>query len=132
VSAALSLRIAVRNALAADAALLALLGRPAVFDQPPAAAEPPFVLLGDHLCRDASSGGSPAEEHELALEIWSRQAGLKQTLEIAEAIVSSLGPASISAAVQHLVQFVWLSTDARRREDDRFATLRFRALTEPG
>lgn len=131
-NAALSLRMAVLAALAADAPLAALLGGTAIHDEPPPNAEPPYVLLGDHLCRDASSGEALAEEHEMSLEIWSRQRGLKEVLQIADAVVAALPASGLSATGQHVVQFTWLSTEARRREGDRFASVRFRALTEPG
>lgn len=130
-SAALVLRMAVRSALLTDAGLLELLGRAAIYDEPPPTAEPPYVLLGDHLCRDASSSLSPAEEHEVTLEIWSRQQGLKQTLQIAAAVVAALNGRDLPALGQKVVAFAWLSTEARREEGDRFARIRFRALTEP-
>lgn len=130
-SAALPLRRAVRIALGADPAWLALLGAPSVYDQPPPNTDPPYLLLGDHVVRDASSGGAPAEEHEIALEIWSEQAGLKEALVLAEAAIAALRPETLAVPGQHLVQFAWTSTDARREARGRLAVLRFRALTEP-
>lgn len=130
-SAALGLRRAVRIALSADPAWLALLGSPSVHDQPPPNADPPYLILGDHFVRDASGGDTPAEEHEIALEIWSAQAGLRETLILADAVIAALRPEALAVPGQHVVQFAWASTDARREDRARRAVLRFRALTEP-
>jgi hypothetical protein len=132
-SAALALRAAIRDALLADAELLAQLGADKVFDEARADAALPYLLLGDHVSRDASSGEAPAEQHELALQVWSVRSGLKQTLEIAEAAVACLDAATLSPAGHHIVNLAWLSTEAARNEGgrERFALVRFRVLTEP-
>lgn len=132
-SAALALRAAIRTALLADAPLLALLGGPAVHDDVPRGSRPPYIVLAEHAARDDSTGTETGEEHQITLHVWSRQGGLKQGLEIAEAATAALLAASLSPAGHRLVNLAWVSTDSRREPDGRhrFLALRFRAVTEP-
>ncbi len=132
-SAALALRAAIRTALVADATLVALLGGQSVYDDVPRGARPPYIVLAEHAARDESTGTETGEEHQVTLHVWSRQGGLKQALEIAEAATAALLGASLAPAGHRLVNFAWLATESRREPDGRhrFLTLRFRAVTEP-
>lgn len=132
-SAALALRAAIRTALAADGELTALLGGPNIHDEVPRGLRPPYIVLAEHTARDDSTGTETGEEHQVALHVWSRQGGLKQGLEIAQAATAALLGASLAPAGHRLVNLGWVSTDARREPDGRhrFFVLRFRAMTEP-
>jgi hypothetical protein len=132
-SAALALRAAIRAALVADGTLVALLGGQNVYDDVPRGARPPYIVLADHAARDDSTGTEVGEEHQVTLHVWSRQGGLKQGLEIAEAATAALLGASLAPAGHRLVNLGWVSTDSRREPDGRhrFFALRFRAVTEP-
>ncbi|WP_020179066.1 DUF3168 domain-containing protein [Methylopila sp. M107] len=131
--AATALRKAVRARLASDAALSALLGGPKVHDEPPRALPPPYVALGDCESRDVSGDDTPAEEHALLVEVWSREGGLSETLKISARIVVLLDGASLTLAGFRLASLGWVFTDAGHVAEQAFrrATLKFRALTEP-
>ena len=55
-TASVALRAAIHDALTADAALTALLGRPEIYDEPPASASFPYVTLGEARVTDFSTG----------------------------------------------------------------------------
>lgn len=133
-SAALSLRAAVYEKLRSDPAVAALLGADRIFDEVPEAMRAPFVVLGAVDSR--AYGGDPAEgeEHRLNLDVWSRAPGMAEALGAAGAVASCLDGARVQVVGHHLVNLAWLGTDARRTGDGRhrLASLRFRAVTEPG
>jgi hypothetical protein len=130
--AALPLRTAVRNALIADAPLLALLGGPRVHDEVPAATTFPFVALGDGEVRDWSTQDSAGEEHRLTLAAWSRQGGRREASLIAAAILQCLAGASLTLPGHTLVSLRFAEGAVTREGDGRTyaARIRLRALTE--
>jgi hypothetical protein len=130
---ALALRAALFARLSGDAQLATLLGGPRVYDEPPRAAPAPYVVLGDLATRDLSGDEAPAHEHELALEIWSREGGLSQALRAADRVASLIDGAALALDGFRLASLAWISTDASRiaANDLRRATLAFRAVTEP-
>jgi hypothetical protein len=133
VSAALSLRAAVHARLSGDAGLGGALGGAKVYDEVPAGAAPPYVVLSQMTTTNAGTADEPSEEHQLMLEVWSRQGGLAEVLLAAERIVAALDAAALTASGCRLANFRWLQTDARRAPNGRYrsASIRFRALTEP-
>jgi hypothetical protein len=133
VSAALALRAAVRSKLVDDAALSGLLGGAKIFDEVPASAGAPYIVLADIESREAGSSHEEGEEHRFTLNIWSREGGLGEALNAAAQVASSLDGADIPLTGHRLANLRWLATDARRASDGRhrMASLRFRALTEP-
>lgn len=132
-AASTALRSAIHNALAADAALISILGGAKVYDEPPRAAAFPYVTLGETRIADFSAGGEPGEEHQLTLHAWSRQGGHKQAHEIAGALLQALDDAPLSLAEHTLVNLRFSVADVRREADGRtyHALVRFRAVTEP-
>src|SRR6185369_17708066 len=74
-AASAALRAAVHAALTADPALVATLGGPKIYDEPPRETSFPYVTLGETRIADFSAGGEPGLEHQLTLHAWSRQGG---------------------------------------------------------
>jgi len=75
-----ALRAAVHDALVADAPLLAALGGPKIYDEPPRSAAFPYVTLGETRIADYSTGTETGEEHLLTLHAWSRQAATRKRM----------------------------------------------------
>ncbi len=132
-AASVALRAAVHDALAADAALVNILGGAKVYDEPPRAVVFPYVTLGEARIADYSAGGEPSEEHQLTLHAWSRQGGHKEAHRIAGALLQALDDAPLALADHALVNLRFSVADIRREADGRtyHALVRFRAVTEP-
>ncbi len=132
-NAAVSLRGAIHDALAADTALTALLGGARIYDEVPRAAAFPYVTLGEARVSDYSACEAPSEEHQLTLHAWSRQGGHREAHMIAGALLQALDDAPLSLDGHHLVNLRFALADIRREADGRtyHALVRFRAVTEP-
>ena len=132
-SSALALRSAVHQRLAGDGALGALLGGARIYDEPPRAAAPPYLVLAEIETRDLSGDAAPAHEHAFALEVWSRQGGLSEALKAADRVVRLIDGAALELDGVRLANLAWISTEAERLvgQDLRRAAIRFRAVTEP-
>lgn len=128
-----ALRAAIHDALAADAALIGLLGGPKVYDEPPATAAFPYVTLGEARVADFSTGDDALQEHQLTLHAWSRQGGHKEAHMIAGALLQALDDAPLAPDGHQLVNLRFSLADIRREADGRtyHALVRFRAVTEP-
>jgi hypothetical protein len=129
---AVSLRAAVRGALAADAPLAALLGGAKIFDEPPREAALPYVALGEDVSADGSTATEAGEEHALTLHVWSRAGGHKEAHLIAGAVLAALVDAPLALDGHHLANLRFLVADVRREPDGRtyHAIVRLRAVTE--
>ena len=132
-AAAIALRVAVHDALAANAALADVLGGPKIYDEAPRAAAFPYVTLGEMRIADFSAGGESGQEHQLTLHGWSRQGGHREAHLIAGALLQALDDAPLMLADHHLVNLRFAVADVRREADGRtyHALVRFRAVTEP-
>jgi hypothetical protein len=132
-AASVALRAAVHDALAADAALVTLLGGAKVYDEPPRAAAFPYVTFGEARIADYSAGGEAGEEHQLTLHAWSRQGGHKEAHRIAGALLQALDDVPLALTDHTLVNLRFAVADIRREADGRtyHALVRFRAVTEP-
>lgn len=132
-SSAVALRAAVRDALVASAPLTSLLGGPRIHDEPPKAAEFPFVTLGEAELRDASTKTETAHEHAMTLHVYSRQGGHREAHSVTAAILETLIDAPLALAGHRLANLRFATADIRREEDGRtyHARVRLRALTEP-
>ena len=132
-AASAALRAAVHDALAADAALNAVLGGPKIYDEPPRAADFPYVTLGETRISDYSTDDGPGEEHQLTVHAWSRQGGHAQAHLIAGALLQALDDMPLTLTDHTLVNFRFAVADVRREADGRtyHALVRFRAVTEP-
>ena len=132
-AASAALRAAVHDALIADAALVALLGGPKIYDEPPRAAAFPYVTLGETRIADFSTGSEPrrgtsADAARLVAPGRPREAHL-----IAGALLQALDDAPLTLADHRLINFRFAVADIRREADGRtyHALVRFRAVTEP-
>lgn len=76
------------TALAADDALVALIGEGGVFDAPPRDRAAPYVVIERHDMRHADGDATPGQEHRLLLHCWSDQPSRKAAVEIAERVVA--------------------------------------------
>jgi hypothetical protein len=132
-SSAAALRAAIHDALIADGALVAVLGGPKIYDEPPRAAAYPYVTLGEARVADYSTATEKGEEHQLTLHAWSRQGGHREAHLIAGALLQALDDAPLSVSGHALVNLRFAVADIRREADGRtyHAVVRFRAVTEP-
>jgi hypothetical protein len=133
-TASLALRRALRDGLLAHAPLVAALGGPKIWDEPPRDAAFPYVTLGEARVTDWSTGSSSGHEHALTLHVWSRQGGQTEAQVVAGEIMGALEQVPLSPAGHRLVNLRFATADIRREDDGRtwHAVVRFRAVTEPG
>ena len=131
-SAALALRAAIHQRLVGDPDLGALLNA-RIYDEVPGNARLPYLVLSGIESRDAGTGTERGEEHRLVLDLWSQAGGLGEALVAASQVVTLLDDAPLGLSGHALANLRWVATDARRTADGRyrFASLRFRAVTEP-
>ncbi|UYO46238.1 DUF3168 domain-containing protein [Rhodopseudomonas palustris] len=131
--ASVALRAAIHRALITDTALLAALGGPRIYDEPPHEAAFPFVTLGEARISDVSADDAPTQEHQLTLHAWSRQGGHKEAHVITGALLQALDDAPLAPSGHRLVNLRFALADIRREPDGRtyHALVRFRAVTEP-
>lgn len=130
---AVSLRAAIRDALAADAPLVSLLGGAKIYDEPPRDAALPYVTLGEDVISDGSTATEAGDEHALMLHVWSRQGGHREAHVLAGAVLEALIDAPLTLAGHRLANLRFIVTDVRRESDGRtyHGLVRLRALTEP-
>lgn len=128
-----ALQLAIHDRLTGDAALLALLGAPRVFDHVPRGAAFPYVTFGAARVDDWSTDEISGASHTIILHVWSRATGRSQALAIVAAITDALARVPLDLDGQRLVLFRHEACDLTRQADGEtlLATLRFKALTEP-
>lgn len=128
----LALRRTMLTALAADSALVALLGGARIYDEAPPGAPSPRVAFGDVQQRDWSAQLSRGAEQMLVLTVWSGARGLREALDIADRIVAVLDEAALTLAGHRLVDLRFVALATRREQNGRTARadVRFRATTE--
>jgi Protein of unknown function (DUF3168) len=132
-SASWSLQQSIFATLTADAALLALLGAPRVYDDVPPGTDFPYLTFGQSTARDWSTGSDDGNEHILTLHVWSQANGKRQAHEIMGAIRSALHDQSLTLAGHRLINLRHEFSEARRDPDGdtTHGIARFRAVTEP-
>ncbi len=132
-NAALALQQAMRAALLADTALIALLGGGHVFDELPRGEPQLFVNFATIETRDWSVMDQKAHEHFVTLEVMSNERGRTQAQNICDRIEAVLDNASLTLVGHRLVNLrLTFWNVARSKAEKNFgATLRFRAATEP-
>ena len=132
-SATWSLQKSIHQVLTLDAAILALLGGPNVWDHVPRGATFPYVTIGATTDRDWSTGTEPGDEHILTLHVWSKGAGRKETETIAENLRHALHDQPLTLEGHRLVNLRHEFSETRRDvESELFhGVVRLRAVTEP-
>ena len=128
-----ALQTSLYAALAADTALVGLLGVPRIYDDAPQRSAFPYVTLGQSALRDWSTATEAGDEHLLTIHVWSRAEGRRETNEIIEAIRAALHDGSLLLDGHRLVNLRYESSEARREPDGQtyHGIVRFRAVTEP-
>lgn len=132
-SAALELQKAARGRLAENAALTAAIGSGRIFTSVPYNEAFPYILIGEIISTDWSTGTERGFEHNFAIHIWSHAGDRKQAFVAASAIYDALHEAPVHVEGQTLVSLRHLSTDVRRDSGGEIyhGVMRFRAVTEP-
>ncbi len=130
-SAGLALQQAMRGALSADPALLALLGGAHVYDEVPRGAPPHYVEFTAIETRDWSTMADPGLEHFVSLAVRGNGRGRKHAEEICAAVGAVLDGATLALAGHRLVNLHMVFWSVMKSGQTYGATLRFRAATEP-
>lgn len=128
-----SLQQSVYATLAADPAVLGILGAPRIFDDVPQRSEFPYLTLGQSTLRDWSTGTDRGDEHLLTLHVWSRAEGRREVHELLAALQSALHDRPLALEGHRLVNLRHEFSDARREPDGEtyHGVVRLRAVTEP-
>ncbi|MEQ8177931.1 MAG: DUF3168 domain-containing protein [Amphiplicatus sp.] len=125
------LQQAVYLALAGDAALKAEIGDPPrLYDDAPANAAFPYVLLGE--TRTAPLAGCETGfEHDLRFHVFSKHGGRRELKRILAALYDALHDADLDIEGARLVSMRFVFSDIFRRDPQVYAgAARFRAVTE--
>lgn len=129
------LQKAVVERLSTDPAILAITGTGRIFDRRITRAEPPYLVFGEAVTRDFSTGDDDGAgtEHRFEIEAWTKQNGRKQAVELADAVHSALHDADLTLEDAILINLRHERTLSRRAPKSglHVARLRFRAVTEP-
>lgn len=127
------LQQAIYASLTSDSALLALLGGDRVYDDVPDRKAFPYVTFAPSSERDWGTGTEAGSEHTVVLHVWSRGAGRKEALGIAEALRARLHDAALTLSGHRLVNLQHVSSEVRRDTDGETfqGIVRLRAVTEP-
>jgi hypothetical protein len=131
-SAGFALQKAIFAKLTSDAATLAALGGPRIYDDAPARAEFPFVTFGQSTERDWSTGTDEGYEHLVTLHVWSRARGRKETEAVIAAARQALHDQDLTLSGHRLINLRHEYSDVRRDSDGAtfHGIARFRAVTE--
>lgn len=129
------LQKAVVERLSADPAILAITGTGRIFDRRITRAEPPYLVFGEAVARDFSTGDDEGggTEHRFEIEAWTKQNGRKQAVELADAVRAALHDRDLALEGATLINLRHERTLSRRATKSglHLARLRFRAVTEP-
>ena len=132
-SASWQLQQAVYGALSGNAALVALLGGPRIYDDVPHAAAYPFVSLGQTSSTDWGTSTGDGEEHIVTLHVWSSFGGRSEAQLIMGAIRDVLHTVHLTLTGHTLVNLRQQFSDVRREADGItiHGLVRYRAVTQP-
>lgn len=104
-----------------------------IFDAVPRRAAFPYIVLGEG---DETATGTATEdgrEHTIAIHIWSRAGGMRESKRIASAVCVALDRTELALEGHKLIDLRFLSADYTRQSDGETyrAAVRFKAVTEP-
>jgi hypothetical protein len=127
-----SLQQAIYSTLSASSDLQALVGS-RVFDLVPRESAFPYAVIGDDAETNWDTATESGSQHIVAVDIWSRSGGHKESKAIADVVRLALDGASLAPGGQTLVGIRYQGTDFARQTDGETyrATLHFRAVMEP-
>lgn len=131
--AVIAVRRAIQAHLVADTALVALLGGPRIHDEPPRAANGPYVVYGDVEASDWSTSTELGCEQTIEIVVWApRGAETSVALSIAGRIGTALHDAPLTIAGHRLVQLRQTGLDLGRdaRSGLSRAVVRLRCVTD--
>jgi hypothetical protein len=75
-------------------AILAITGPDRIFDRRITRAEPPYLVLGEAVARDFSTGEGPGTEHRFEIEAWTRKTAADRPSNLADAVRAALHDAT--------------------------------------
>lgn len=129
-----ALQKALYGALSADVPLTTLLGGAAIYDRAPPDAAFPYLTFSAATGLDWSTQTQMGTEHSLVIDVWSRNRGRGEALDIASAVTAAIAAATLSLSGFTLVNLNHEATDVALDEDGEtfHAALRYRAVTETG
>jgi len=129
---AIDLQRAIFKALSEDAALVAALGGPRIYDPAPANVAFPYITFGRTSTYDWSTGTEIGSEHLLTLHFWSKAQGKAEAAELMELARQALGDGELAMERQRLVNLRLEFSEIRFDEDLTLyhGLLRFRAVME--
>ena len=130
---ALALQRAILDALIAHQPLISMLGGSRVYDHVPSRLRPPYIVFGDATHSDWSTGTESGLEHFIQLNVWSREKGRKEALDISghvRTIVTDMQP---DLGDNTLVNATHEFTETSRDEETGLylASVNLRCVTEP-
>lgn len=130
---ALALQEAIFAALDSSQGLSDHLGENRIFDDVPRGMRPPYIVFSDMTHTDWSTGTEDGMEHFVTLNIWSRENGRKQVLELANIVVEELTTLPASLSDHALVNLQHDFTETAKDDDTGYfrASVNLRAVTEP-
>lgn len=128
----IALKSALRTLLTADTALTGLLGGPRVHDDVPRGQETPYIAFGDAIARDNGTVSDAGHVTEMVINIWSRQAGTREALIIADRAAQLIEDAAPVMTGHRMVNARVTATEVRRQPEKGLtrASLRLRLVTE--
>jgi hypothetical protein len=128
-----ALQTAVVERLSTNAVIVGITGPDRIFDRRITRAEPPYLVLGEAVARDWSTGDQAGTEHRFEIEAWTQKNGRRQAVELADAVRAALHDGDLTLAGATLVNLRHERTVTRRapRSGLHLARLSFRAVTEP-
>ena len=132
-AASFALQQAMFATLSADAGVKSALGDPPrLYDLVPREAVFPYAVLGGDTETAWNTATDTGSEHALALDVWSRAGGHKESKQIADALRRALDDASLSPSGWSLIAIHYQGADFGRETDGETyrATLHFRAVLE--
>jgi hypothetical protein len=132
-NAALALQQAMRAALLADTALIALLGGSHIYDEVPRGEQPLFVVFANIETRDWSVMDQKAHEHFVSIDVVTNERARVKAQSICQRIEAVLDNVTLTVAGHRLVNLsnVFMNVSRSRSDRNFGAVLRFRAATEP-
>ena len=129
----LALVQAMRAALLADTALLALLGGGHVYDEVPRGEQGLHVSFASVETRDWSVMDQKAHEHFVTIDVGTNERGRAQAQAICSRVEAVLDNAALVLTDHRLINLRAIFYNVARMKNEKTfgATLRFRAATEP-